>query len=352
MIKKMKHKQKAQSMTEFLICASFALVPLFLGIALLGKYIDIKQTNIQAARYEAWEYTVWFADNTETSSNFFAVPQPVKSTALTQIETQQRFFNGPGDGVTPSPITELDKTVGFTANPLWVDHTDTLLYDGTSGVGDSLGSSGDTPTLPVVGTVMDALFDAIDWAFTAIRSLMSFANSPVGFTAINQDGYAQATVSMQVATNPNFRKLNDDDGNIIDDSIGNTLDFSTSASVLSDAWNAGGVAHTYNQAGGAVPTTLLNGLINAIPGFTTIWNIISIFAPEMRFCDPGAPWPANDKGSLWLGYVDIDAVHPDRLAADPTDPATRNGVHVCDDAGICTFEPVIPRTEASKDCSP
>ena len=57
-------------MTEFLICASFALVPLFFGISLLGKYIDIKQTAIQAARYEAWEYTVWFADDNEPMTGF------------------------------------------------------------------------------------------------------------------------------------------------------------------------------------------------------------------------------------------------------------------------------------------
>jgi hypothetical protein len=358
MINKMKQAQRGQSMTEFLICASFALVPLFLGISLLGKYIDIKQTTIQAARYEAWEYTVWFADNTETSSNFLAVPQPVKSTALTRNETKQRFFTDPGNGVTPSAIISTDSTTGWsagTANPLWVDHAGQPLYAGVDGASESLNSSEDTPTIPIIGDVMNTLFNVIDAGFSAIRSLMSFANSAVGFTAINSKGNAEATVSMQVAVNPtfvaNYNNLNGVPGTS-NELTGGTLDFSTSASVLSDAWNAGGVAHTYNQAGGAVPTTLLNQLIGAIPGFTTIWNVVSILAPEMRFCNPGSPWPAGDKGSLWLGYVDIDAVHPDRLAADPTDPDTRNGVHVCDDAGICTFEPVIPRTEASKDCDP
>ena len=52
-------------MTEFLICASFVLIPLFLGLSMLAKYIDIKQAAVQAARYEAWEYTVWYATDTE-----------------------------------------------------------------------------------------------------------------------------------------------------------------------------------------------------------------------------------------------------------------------------------------------
>ena len=89
-----------QAMTEFLICASFALIPLFLGISLLAKYIDIKQAAIQAARYQAWEYTVWYADNSEPMSGFNAVTQPIKSTTATQKEARLRFFSDPGTETT------------------------------------------------------------------------------------------------------------------------------------------------------------------------------------------------------------------------------------------------------------
>lgn len=50
---KISTNERGQAMTEFLISASFVLVPLFLGISLLGKYIDIKHAGIQAARYQA-----------------------------------------------------------------------------------------------------------------------------------------------------------------------------------------------------------------------------------------------------------------------------------------------------------
>jgi len=339
----MKPHQAGQSMTEFLICASFALVPLFLGISLLGKYIDIKQSAIQAARYEAWEYTVWYADDTEPMTGFNAVPQPVKSTALTHAETKQRFFTDPsnGDPANILPITDLDKTIAWNPNQLWVDHSGAPLYTGVDGSGSSLKSSEDTPTIPVIGDVMNTLFDIIDFAFSAIGSLMSFIGSSVGFTAINTDGYANSTVSMQVAVDPMFRRLDDTTTNITD-ANSNTLDFQSTASVLSDGWNAGGVEHTFNQAGGAVPTVLLGELFDAIPGFNTIWNIVSILAPEMRFCNPGGIWGPDDKGSLWLGYIDIDAVHPDRLED--------GGVHECNAAGMCDFVPVTPRTDDSRTC--
>jgi hypothetical protein len=49
-----------QAATECVILAALVLVPLFLIIPLLGKYIDIKQAAIKQARFEAWEYTAWF----------------------------------------------------------------------------------------------------------------------------------------------------------------------------------------------------------------------------------------------------------------------------------------------------
>ena len=111
---------------------------------------------------------------------------------------------------------------------------------------------------------------------------------------------------------------------------------------MSDAWNAGGVEHVYNQAGGAVPTVLLKELINAVPGLSDVWNAAAILAPELRLCNPGGIWGPDDKGSLWLGYIDIDAVHPDRLSG--------GGTHECNDAGMCDFVPNIPRTDESRSC--
>ena len=218
------------------------------------------------------------------------------------------------------------------------------LYAGSDGSGANLDSSDDTPTIPVIGDVMNTLFDIIDFAFSAMGSLMSFVGSSVGFTAINTEGYAKSTVSMEVAVNPTFVAIDHMMGarGTSGELTSGTLDFVSSAGVLSDGWNAGGVEHTYNQAGGAVPTVLLSELLDAIPGFETIWNVVSILAPEMRLCNPGGIWGPDDKGSLWLGYIDIDAVHPDRLED--------GGTHVCDAAGMCDFVPVTPRTDDSRTC--
>ena len=49
-------------MTEFLIVAVTVLVPLFLIIPVVAKLIALKQDTELAARYAAWERTVWYQE--------------------------------------------------------------------------------------------------------------------------------------------------------------------------------------------------------------------------------------------------------------------------------------------------
>ena len=90
-----KSKQRGQAMTEFVITAAYLLVPLFLIVPLLAKYIDIKHAGINAARYQAWEYTSWHdpVDDHEIMDNFTKAARPNKTKATTQDETRRRFFS-------------------------------------------------------------------------------------------------------------------------------------------------------------------------------------------------------------------------------------------------------------------
>jgi hypothetical protein len=372
-IEKKQRQQDGQAMVEFLISASFFLVPLFLAMSLVAKYIDIKQANIQAARYQAWEYTVWFANDTERGidyssgkinnggevmSGFNAFDLPVKTTAETRNESKRRFYTNPGNEDSTTPINYNDGITGWTAadaNPLWTDHKGNRLYSGVDGAGVNLTSSSETPTIPIIGDVVNFLLKGIGLIFGVVGDLMSAIGSDVKFNAITTKGYATADEVMSVAIPPNYRYMTEtsSDRLINLDGAATSFNFLSKATVLSDAWNTGGKEHTYNQVGGMVPTTLLNELFNQIPGFTTIWNIASILAPELRLCNPGVPWPSDDKGSLWLGHIDIDAIHPDRLVADPSDPDTRIGTHEVNDAGMSDFtytDSADARTDDSRTC--
>ena len=86
--------QRGQAMTEFTIAATYVLVPLFVFVPLLGKYIDFKHASIQNARYQAWEYTVWYDDIDERdildnfNSGDAGFRMPEKPLAVARVPSQ------------------------------------------------------------------------------------------------------------------------------------------------------------------------------------------------------------------------------------------------------------------------
>lgn len=341
-------------MSEFLIASAYVLVPLFIAVPLLTKYIDMRHAAIQAARYEAWEYTVWYnpADDNNILDNFSAVTVPEKSPTQTQKEARRRFFSDISEEGT-LPITSADKNDDWKladANGFWNDttHGVPLYSSGKYDDSASLTSSTDTPTLPILGDVINTLMDIVGFAFDALGSVLGFIGSSAGFTAINTDGYSTATVAFPVRTLDYF---NEDHFTVGDDIGGDTTNkvFSARASVLGDGWNAGGREHASNQVQGTIPTILFKALIDpaTAPGqvLGPVWDVVSILAPELARCFDANNRPfeplnsmlnAMDRpnGSLWWAHVDFDSVHPDRLAT--------GGTHVCDDAGVCQFENSTP----------
>ncbi len=357
-------RQSGQAMTETIITASTVLVPIFLLIPLLGKYIDMKQTSIQAARYEAWEYTVFYGNN--TVYDFFTAPggerpsgysrnQPVTTPAQVQIESRNRFFTDvsnaniqEGTALTSLTIDRNDMQNAPLPNTLWVDHRGNPLWNGAT-TGSTPVSSDPTPDL--TGGIFNTVMNVIQGIFGAIASIAShLTNSGTGFTIINMDGRAVSGVSITVFPDTgliDWATISDTGG------IGGTDDsmpaipplaFSGNASVLTNTWNTGGLEHTINQAGGLVPTRILADLLQPVQ--PVVDTLATFLAPELRGCDPYIQLPTfldptinadgTSDGSLWLGYVNIDAVHPDRLDG--------GGAHDCPD-GICVLDPEPMRSE-------
>ncbi len=333
--------QTGQAMTEFQICAAWVLVPLFLMIPLLGKYLDIKHSTISAARYQAWEYTAWHnaADSHDILSNFSAATIPYKTPAATARETERRFFSGIREGSAALSIQSADSS-GWEAvdrNPLWTGHDGMPVYNplNTGTLTSSINTGNETPGFSIfgvdTGTVVSTIFNIFDLVFSAFGKLLSFipGNAGAEFSAINTKGYTRTTVSAPIITYA---------GAVDAFESPETRTITARAGVLSEGWNSGGTLHTYNQVGGAVPTTLLKELLT-MPVMGEIWDVIAFLAPELTRCKPTFHSPmVGPEGSLWLGYVDSDTVHPDRLSG--------GGIHVCDDAGICRLEPNIEMSHA------
>lgn len=98
--------QGGQSVTEFAVL-SLALVPLFLSVPLLGKYLDLAHSTESAARYVTFEATV-----THPVSAW-------RTDADLGNEVRRRFFSN-----SDAPIKTGDVAGDYAAhrNPLWTDH--------------------------------------------------------------------------------------------------------------------------------------------------------------------------------------------------------------------------------------
>lgn len=105
--------QRGQSTTEFVVVC-LALVPLFIAVPLVGKFIDLMQATESASRYVAFEATV------RNSSSAW------KPDAELAAEVRRRFF-----GNSSAPVKTNDVAGDFAAhrNPIWSDHSGKALIE-------------------------------------------------------------------------------------------------------------------------------------------------------------------------------------------------------------------------------
>ena len=141
--------QAGQSTIE-LIVASLILVPLFLIVPLLGKYLDLAQTTEIASRYVAFEGAVHHSSSTEGW----------KTDAELATEVRRRFYSRNDLSVkTNDVVSEID----HDRNPLWVDHR-----------GDFLLPNFNNVSVKTTKKTQDTLFNGV----TELANLSSNFNLP------------------------------------------------------------------------------------------------------------------------------------------------------------------------------
>lgn len=116
-----RRREDGQAIIEFLV-AALAMVPLFILIPLIGKYLDMKHSSIAASRALAFECTVRYEDCADLNRHpSFA------------DEIRMRFFAGNAQSVLSNDRPERDEVA--MGNPLWVDRRGRPLLERYSDVG-------------------------------------------------------------------------------------------------------------------------------------------------------------------------------------------------------------------------
>ncbi len=261
-----------QALTEFLVSASFVLVPLFLIVPVVGKYIDLKQTTVVAARYGAWEYTVHAERASDYASGFRALPSralPVKSHGRLNAETLRRFYS---DSRLPLD-TQGDSQLGYRAqdrNPLWTYH------DGSPIVKPPTGAATGPLQTPDPARLTTGMLSAMAEVTGLWKRMLQAVGTDAGFDAIDTRGRFRMAVRVPVAEAPGYRVFNQASaGPLFLSPLG--LHMQARAAVLTESWEAGGRDQATYQSRGLVPSALLRRPMRPLQHLANF-----LLTPELR----------------------------------------------------------------------
>jgi len=297
-------RQRGQSMTEFVVAAAFVMIPLFLIVPTIGKYIDMKQATVQAARYTSWEYTANYVDLSDQPGGFTAIPQirmPRKKQVQVAAEARRRYFSD-----TALPLDSTADLTGYSidqANPMWRFHSGLAMYDPGN---DALALRGSDKSPDALG--VSKLFGTIGSVAGSFGSLLRALGLNVGFDVVNPDrdfsidGLFASRVDVAVNEAPDYTGL-DADGTAPLFGRNLNLVMTAKSGILTESWAAGGKAHTVYQAGGLIPSALIGKIVSPIQ------NILSWISPELNSSSLKFGYPVDDPDVM-------DEVPPGALEGD------------------------------------
>jgi hypothetical protein len=247
---------------EFIVSAMFLLVPMAILMLMMGKYIEAKQRTEQAARYAAWERTVWYQ-----SAPGSAPIKAQKNDADVVREAQLRIYAVREQGIysdlaKAEAAFEIDPLLNFAYRgegkyePVLVDRDEEAEEETARYLA---GGTVERKT-PGIGGYLDSVFDTIH----ALPHLSGFD--------LNTRGTYTATVSTGLHVPARIAEFADLE-----------LELSRSVTLVAEGWNAGGPKHTWSRVRSLVPIAMIDSKIaNTITG---VVSSVEPFKPlkQIRF---------------------------------------------------------------------
>lgn len=268
-----KNCQQGAVIVEFIVIAGFVLLPLFIGLLFIGKYIDTAQKVEVAARYSIWERTVWYQE----------VPKSLKKIGINTGKTPNQLNNELENRV----FSEKNTGIYFKQNNDKVDETEEVMSESywvdSSGKAISLYKHDAKRFITVVDGKKADMYGYSSGIMGGLFSLLG----KVGGFDIDISGSMSSTVNLTLVK-PQF----------LDTLWANDITVSRSQTILADGWNAAGPAQAKSRASGLVLTKALD-----FSAFNKVRDVVSILpmAKELK------------SSSLIFGHVAPDVVPESRL---------------------------------------
>lgn len=265
-------------MVEFVVAAMFLLVPMFLAISAIGKFIDVQNTTDMAARYAAWERTIWYGTTTSDSNKFNVLNGPnAKSDNEIRNEIAVRLINDRSSSATV--IKNTDKTATSFANglnPMWHDPSGTNYLTNYTQLAPTIKM--EKPAKDIAGAVLGAI-GAVPGVGAVVPPVptdsLAVANVKLNAVAGTSGAYQRLWALTAWAG----------------------LDFESTGAVLSNTWSANSASGTRSMVAVSVPTAS-GGLLN-----------VPLTAAQVAI----GTWDTIAALEIDIGRIAVDQVPPDRL---------------------------------------
>lgn len=255
-------------MVELLIAAGFVLIPLFLAIPLLGKYLDVRASAVQTARYAAWERTVWFGGDAASSLGWFGVSRKWQANEKTddQIRREIGVRHLSETGATDS-FSNSDRSAGafkVDSKMLWKDRKGQALLASYSDIQNTVDNSQAPGTMNVI-----------------LDPIANFASTLGPFVLeMNGEYSAKVTIKIKDIDFDHFLAKN------------STANFTETNVLLANGWSANGpddsaATSAKQQVKGLVPTSILAAEIEGVKVMDYVLGALSVFLPEASKLEPG-----------------------------------------------------------------
>jgi hypothetical protein len=213
-------RQRGQAATEMVVAAAF-LLPLFLSVVYAARYVDIKQSTVQASRYVAWERVI--------------DPASTRTDADLAKEVRTRFF---ASGNRLGGAINSTNFVGGTPasdeyNTFWSDQGGNRLLNSFTDV------TVNTRAQSTPGTITSGL-----------------SHAEVAALKLNDRGFVTANVETSLQNVKGFDPL-----------AAINLRIGASTSVLGDTWGANGPEQVKTRVKRITPDAVVGELVSPFASF-------------------------------------------------------------------------------------
>lgn len=262
--------QAGQALTELCIVGSLLLIALLLSLQLLMKLAELRYRNLQAARYAAWERTVWLETAPLDTATIAA-----KGRADIERELTTRVFAAPEQallaGQDPQQDIDQDPLLNVTRHRdgrrLTLARQDHDNPPGTLSIQERPLENFSTSVSRALAPLMDYAFDVNTGGFLAAR-----VQTPVRDLGALLPQLVGAAGSGEL---------------VLEDQL----------ILLTDGWGAGSPQQVRSTVSGLLPADALQETLQVTDGAREFGQTIGRVMPWLQ------PFE-----SLTLGHVDVDVV--------------------------------------------